>query len=246
MLKKMSSSMSVIFLISSLLTVNVHAASGAAVNSGITFYKDANYSGTAVTLGVGDYTMNQMNAAGIPNDWMSSLVIPKGYLVEVYDNDNFTGTKWTYISNLSYVGADCNDKMSSFKILAAMFYIDANYGGTSVALQPGSYTMAQMNAAGIPNDWMSSLKVPKGWTVEVYQHHDFTGTKWTYTSDSPLISSDANNQMSSVKIYNSTPTTIGDWSNFQTPTVVFQDQAQGLEGSSIFQAAIPNVEKMMQ
>lgn len=84
--------------------------------SGATFYFDANYQGTAVTLGAGNYTVTQLATAGITNDSMSSLKVPSGYKVEVYQDDNFTGTKWAFTSDTSYVGADCNDKMSSVKI----------------------------------------------------------------------------------------------------------------------------------
>ena len=124
------------------------------------------------------------------------------------------------------------------------FYRDANYIGAPVTLGVGNYTMDQLISAGIPNDWMSSLELPSGWTVEVYDNYDFSGTKWTYTSSSPWVGTAVNDKMSSVKIYNGTPA--ADWSNFQSPTVVFQDQTQGLEGATIFHAAIPNVEQMMK
>ena len=173
--------------------------------NGVTFYADINYGGTAKTLGVGNYTLSQLNAAGIQNDWMSSLRVPSGYKVEVYQNDNFTGTKWTYTADSSWVGTDVNDQMTSVKVLAAVFYADINYGGTAVALQPGSYTMTQLNAKGIPNDWMSSLKIPSGWTVEVYQNDNLTGTKWTFTASSSSVGSAVNDQMTSVKIYIGSP-----------------------------------------
>lgn len=82
----------------------------------------------------------------------------------------------------------------------ATFYEDANYSGKAVSLAKGSYTVAQMEAAGIRNDTMTSLKVPAGWTVEAYQDGNFDGTKWTYTADSPNVGS-ANDRMSSVRIY---------------------------------------------
>ena len=86
--------------------------------NGVTFYADINYGGTAITLGAGDYTLSQLNAKGIPNDWMSSLKVPDGWTVEVYENDNFGGTKWTYTSSSSWVGSAVNDKMSSAKVFS--------------------------------------------------------------------------------------------------------------------------------
>ncbi|GJM77517.1 hypothetical protein HMSSN139_00130 [Paenibacillus sp. HMSSN-139] len=84
--------------------------------NGVTFYADINYGGKAVTLGIGNYTLAQLNANGIPNDWMSSLTVPNGWTVEVYENDNFGGTRWTFTSSSSWVGDTVNDKMSSVKI----------------------------------------------------------------------------------------------------------------------------------
>nr|5HT8_A Chain A, Beta and gamma crystallin [Clostridium beijerinckii NCIMB 8052] len=89
---------------------------------------------------------------------------------------------------------------------AVTFYEDINYGGAHVHLQPGNYTLSQLNTAKIPNDWMTSLKVPSGWTVDVYENDNFTGTKWTYTSDTPWVGNDANDKMTSVKIYSTTNT----------------------------------------
>lgn len=83
---------------------------------GVTFYEHAEYGGKAVTLGVGSYELAQLNAIGIPNDWMSSLKVPSGYVVDVYQHDYFLGTKWTFTSDTSYVGSSCNDQMSSVKI----------------------------------------------------------------------------------------------------------------------------------
>lgn len=83
----------------------------------------------------------------------------------------------------------------------ATFYQHINYGGTSVTLAKGNYTLSQLNALGIPNDWVSSIKVPAGWTVEVYQNDNFAGTKWTFTSSTNYVEDACNDQMSSVKIY---------------------------------------------
>jgi endo-1,4-beta-D-glucanase Y len=84
------------------------------------------------------------------------------------------------------------------------FYQHANYGGKAVTLASGSYTLTQLNSAGISNDWMSSLKIPSGYSVAVYQHDNFGGTVWRFTSSAAYVGSDCNDQMSSVKITRST------------------------------------------
>jgi hypothetical protein len=85
-----------------------------------------------------------------------------------------------------------------------VLYQHTNYGGTaSQTLAKGTYTLAQLQAKGVANDWASSMKVPSGWTVILYQHNNFTGTSWTRTSDTPdftVLSPNANDQLSSLKI----------------------------------------------
>ena len=84
------------------------------------------------------------------------------------------------------------------------FYQDINYGGTvSQALAKGNYTLSQLAAKGVPNDWASSLKLPAGWTVIMYQDDNFTGQSWTVTSNTSsfiTLSPNANDKMSSCRI----------------------------------------------
>jgi lysophospholipase L1-like esterase len=172
---------------------------------GPSFYADLNYGGLGVTVEAGNYSGSQMLAAGIQNDWMTSLKVPAGYTVTVYENGDFSGASWTFTADSNWVGTACNDKMSSMKITAPVagptFYADINYSGKAVTLAKGNYTLSQMTAAGIPDNWMSSLKVPAGTTVEVYDNGDFTGTMWKFTADSSWVGSTVNDKMSSIKIY---------------------------------------------
>ena len=83
----------------------------------------------------------------------------------------------------------------------ATFYPDANYGGTGVKLGDGSYTISQMEAAGIPNDAISSIRVPSGFKVVAYADGDYTGSSWTFTADNAnLANTGGDNTISSFKI----------------------------------------------
>jgi alpha-L-fucosidase len=89
-----------------------------------------------------------------------------------------------------------------------VFYQDLNYGGTAVGLSPGTYTTAQLAAAGIPNNWASSVSVPDGYTVEMYDQDNLSGTRWVLTSsNADFIASGYNDMMSSVRITGPTPVT---------------------------------------
>lgn len=78
---------------------------------------------------------------------------------------------------------------------------DCDYGGTTVGLMPGEYTLSQLQALGIRNDEISSIRIQSGYNVQLYQHHDFTGNLLNLTSDSPCLTSQGfNNTTSSLKI----------------------------------------------
>jgi phage baseplate assembly protein gpV len=84
------------------------------------------------------------------------------------------------------------------------FYQNANYGGTASQVLPvGTYTLSQLAAKGVPNDWASSVRVPAGRTLIMYSDDNFMGTSWTRTSDTPdfsTLSPTADNVVSSVKV----------------------------------------------
>jgi lysophospholipase L1-like esterase len=84
------------------------------------------------------------------------------------------------------------------------FYGDVNYGGgVSQVLPVGTYTLSQLAARGMPNDWASSVRVPAGRTVIMYSDDNFMGTSWTRTADTPdftTLSPTANDKVSSVKV----------------------------------------------
>ena len=59
----------------------------------------------------------------------------------------------------------------------------AEPNGASAALALGTYTAAQLQAAGIAPRTISSLLVPAGSQVIGYSADNFTGTAWTFTAD---------------------------------------------------------------
>ena len=78
-------------------------------------------------------------------------------------------------------------------------YQDGSYGGLGVSVAPGEYPV--IDSAGVPNDWLSSLRVPAGWRVEIYEHGAFGGASWTFTADTPLMPDASNDAASSLKVF---------------------------------------------
>jgi hypothetical protein len=78
------------------------------------------------------------------------------------------------------------------------FYQDANYAGAASGVKAvGDYPSLP---GDIPNDWMSSLRVPAGWTVLAYDNGGFGGAVCTFTADTSYVGSTCNDKMSSFKI----------------------------------------------
>lgn len=99
--------------------------------------------------------------------------------------------------NLNWVEITPNSSTSA----PVTLYQHCNYTGYSAGLQPGSYTLSQLQALGLQNDDLSSLRVASGYKVTLYQHHDFTGNTIVKTGDdSCLVDDGFNDDISSLRV----------------------------------------------
>jgi hypothetical protein len=124
--------------------------------------------------------------------------------------DNLSWCQWKQQTPTGTLSSfDCASAVVALQVVPAdnigttgvTFYADVNYGGAAgMPMIKGNYTLSQLLAKGVPNDWASSMRIPAGWTVIVYQNDNFSGTSWTFTGDTSWIGSAANDQMSSCKI----------------------------------------------
>lgn len=174
---------------------------------GITLHQHCNFTGASAKLGEGRYNLAQLQAAGIANDDVSSITVPEGYQVEVFQHNDFAGTKLTFeASDSCLVNDNFNDEVSSVVVTKLVkevvtVYQDCNFGGYSVALEPGRYTLNQLVELGIDNDDVSSLKVEAGYKAEMYQHNNFAGNVVTASGDDDcLVNEGFNDAMSSLVI----------------------------------------------
>jgi hypothetical protein len=83
----------------------------------------------------------------------------------------------------------------------ATTYKDCNYAGSAVGLPVGDYNLAAMNARGILNDDISSLRVAAGYKVTVYENDNFSGASLVLTADnSCLVGAGWNDRTSSIRV----------------------------------------------
>lgn len=79
------------------------------------------------------------------------------------------------------------------------FYEHCGYEGYAVALPPGNYTLEQLQAYGIANDEISSLRIESGFKAVLYTDDGFSGSSVTGTSSDQCLG-EFNDRMSSVRI----------------------------------------------
>ncbi|HYC85156.1 MAG TPA: carbohydrate-binding protein [Chryseosolibacter sp.] len=108
--------------------------SGGTISGVATLYKDCNFSGSAVALPVGDYTLSALNARGVLNDDISSVRVTSGYKITLYEHDNFGGASIVVTGeNSCLVGAGWNDRASSIRVAT-------NTGSFSTTVQAENWT----------------------------------------------------------------------------------------------------------
>jgi len=80
-------------------------------------YKHCNFGGYVTALKTGDYTLSQLQDLGVLNDDISSIKVSSGYQVQVFADDNFSGTSLTITAdNACLVSNSFNDIISSVKV----------------------------------------------------------------------------------------------------------------------------------
>jgi hypothetical protein len=114
----------------------------------------------------------------------------------------------------------------SFKVV---IYRDENYSGPSQELDEGSYDISSLT---IGNDQLSSLKVPNGLKVTLYEHAGFSGRSKSFTSDTPFVGADFNDLTSSIRVDKLTQKTLTIVSvKCIKPSSGISDVARGIFGA---------------
>ena len=166
-------------------------------------YQDITYGGYGARFSVGQYTTAQMIARGAKDNDVTSLVIPPGMQVTLFDSDNFTGASIKLTANTGWIGGDWNDRVSSM-IVSSMDITDL--GGTITAQFPnttaesvdkiidndpatkylgvngaGGWVQYQTNTAYVVNEYTitsandAAERDPLSWTLQGSND----GTNWT-------------------------------------------------------------------
>lgn len=77
-----------------------------ATRAQVVLYSDINYGGTAISFPAGNYRLADMNAAGFPDDAISSFSMPAGYQITFFADDNFTGKSFSSTASSTWIGTE--------------------------------------------------------------------------------------------------------------------------------------------
>jgi hypothetical protein len=151
---------------------------------------------------------------------ISSIELPSNLRARVYINNEYlSGTSYTLNESTSCLSSTLNNRIASLVIEEVgtgynynnpygnppavdrvVIYSDINYKGLSVTLLPGSYP--NMTDMGFENDALSSLTLPPGYKVVLYENENFTGKSYTINQSKTMFTfSGWNDKTSSIRVY---------------------------------------------
>ena len=195
------------FRLTILVAVFTGACSALAAQNHVSLYDQCNYSGRKYTLEAGTYRLYQMK---IGNDKLSSLQVPEGFRVTIYENDGFAGRSNAYTNSVNCLDDNWRNLASSIvveNLYAAggygpndfvTFYNDCYSRGYSQSLRPGSYTGSQLGA--LKNN-LSSFVISGNLRVRVYTNSEnHSGYSTTYETNQTCLPSNINDRVSSLVI----------------------------------------------
>lgn len=175
----------------------------------VIFYRDMKYSGMAKDMGAGNFNSGTL---GFLAGNVSSVYIPSGTSVRVSDRSGNTQTFTASISNLAQYGWDNR--------IHSGFITSPGFGGGNDGGQGGNETVILFNDVGYQGNFLrcnegrirhvgdasdnqiTSIQLPQGYTITVYDGPNLTGSNRTFTSSvSNLVRYGWNDRISSVYVF---------------------------------------------
>jgi len=156
---------------------------------GVTLYRDYDYRGSSEVIST---DIRDMSSTRIGNDSVSSLRVPRGCHVVLFRDNNYRGASETLSYDQPNLGRTRvgNDSVSSMEVDcgghisysqassrglshdAVVLFRDADYRGGGVSVYDDIPDMAHTQ---IGTDSLSSIEVPRGCWVTLYEHNNYRG-----------------------------------------------------------------------
>ncbi len=163
-------------------------------------YTDADYCGWSQEIADGDHA----SFGAVGSDSISSVIIPPDYQVVFYQDANFGGKKLHCRRDTPRLGAanDANNcarvrKFGATEERLPIIYQDADFAGWSQELGPGGFQTIELG-----NDSISSVLVPAGYKVTLYENQSYGGRSVELFEDTGSLSrhSDFGDKTTSLRV----------------------------------------------
>ncbi len=142
-------------------------------------HQHLNYGGYGARFGAGNFNTAQIIARGASNNDITSLVVPPGMQVALFDGDNFSGDTKTASSNAGWIGGDWNDRVSSLRVISQDI---TNLGGTLTAEFPNSSSESEDKIIdNNPGTKYLGVNGAGGW-VQYQASQPYTVTRYAITA----------------------------------------------------------------
>ncbi len=172
----------------------------------VTLFENCNFSGKSYVLEPGNYRVYEMK---IKNDQLSSIQVPNGMKITIYENNDFKGKSKTFISNIACLDSLWNDMASSIAVESTLplgynpndyvvFYTDCYAKGYSRSFSAGTYTGANL---GQLKDQISSFAIYGNLRVKLYTtNDDATGYSVSFEEGQSCLGKNYNDKIKSLVI----------------------------------------------
>ncbi|MDC0721151.1 hypothetical protein [Nannocystis bainbridge] len=177
-------------------SATLERAGDAALRNKAVVYEHANFGGRSLTLGVGRHDVAKIQELG--NDAVSSLKVGPGVRVILYEHAGFGGPARVYSGPVAQL-SDFNDRVSSVVIepIAVTLFQHGEYGGSAQSFPLGRHDVTSLK---LGNDQASSLLVPPGFKVTLFENKGFSGRKKVFQADANYVGDDFNDIVSSLVV----------------------------------------------
>ncbi len=144
----------------------------------VRFFSDPNYGGKSAQFGASSYNALGIGLAGM----VSSVRIPQGYAVEVFDQTGLRGNSLRLTADVARFD-HWNDRIRSARVVQTyapspspsgqvQLFDGAGYTGSSRSLPAGNYPLMVLYDRRI-----SALQIPRGYSAVVFDQPNFRGSQ---------------------------------------------------------------------
>jgi hypothetical protein len=190
-----------------------------AASAQVTFFSGPNHTGASMKVYEG--SISRMSGTVIGNDRLSSMIVPPGYRVTLYQHDYFGGYAETFTYSILNMPPRLVNEVSSLVVTSdngagwvgpqggaqagwnlgsVMIYSECYYGGRANPLLPANYPTMPNNF----NFSTSSIRIPAGYEMDIFTQPNYGGRMVRLRGDESCLPPEWNNAISSVRVYKTT------------------------------------------